>query len=138
MLCKLGVLFLSSFLAFFVILKNKNNGQNLCFTKIKILIFHAASSGEYEQLKPILKRINREKYFIIQSFTSPTIYNKESKSNLFDVCCYHPYDIWWKSYSFFKRIKPDIYCITRHDIWPIHLFMLNFFKIEVPLFNTFL
>ena len=105
-------------------------------TKIKILIFHAASSGEYEQLKPILKRINRKKYFIIQSFTSPTIYNKESKSNLFDVCCYHPYDIWWKSYFFLKDIKPDIYCITRHDVWPTHLFIANKLDIKTMYINA--
>ena len=43
--------------------------------EIDVLIFHAATAGEYEQLKPILKKINRKKYFIIQSFTSPTIYN---------------------------------------------------------------
>ena len=105
-------------------------------SKREILLFHAASAGEYEQIKPILKKISRKKYFIIQSFTSPTIYEKEMNSNLFDICCYHPFDIWWKSYSFFKRIKPDIYCITRHDIWPIHLFMLNFFKIKSIYINV--
>ena len=87
-----------------------------------------------KKLKKIFK--DHKFDFIIQSFTSPTIYEKEMNSNLFDICCYHPFDIWWKSYSFFKRIKPDIYCITRHDIWPIHLFMLNFFKIKSIYINV--
>ena len=52
-------------------------------TNKKILLFHAASTGEFEQLKPILKNINRKKYFIIQSFTSPTIYNVEFSNSLF-------------------------------------------------------
>ena len=68
----------------------------------KILLFHAASAGEFEQIKPILEKINRNKYFIIQSFTSSTVYTAESKNTLFDISCYHPYDIWWKSYIFFK------------------------------------
>ena len=103
---------------------------------IDVLIFHAASAGEFEQLKPILKRINRSKYFIIQTFTSPTIFEKESNSILFDVCCYHPYDFFWKSYSFFSKIKPQAYVITRHDIWPSHLYILNKLKIKTFYINA--
>ena len=47
--------------------------------KKKILLCHAASAGEYEQLKPLLRLINKNEYFIIQSFTSPTIYHKEKQ-----------------------------------------------------------
>ena len=47
-----------------------------------VLIFHATSAGEFEQLKPILQRLDRSKYFIIQTFTSPTIYNKEYLNNI--------------------------------------------------------
>ena len=100
--------------------------------KTKVLLFHAASAGEFEQLKPILKKIDRTKYFLIQTFTSPTIYKKESDSKLFDVCCYHPYDIFWKSYYFFSQNKPSAYIITRHDIWPAHLFISR--KLEIPIF----
>ncbi|MDB4859886.1 3-deoxy-D-manno-octulosonic acid transferase, partial [Candidatus Marinimicrobia bacterium] len=45
--------------------------KNIDYSK-KLLIFHAASAGEFEQLKPLLKKINRNKYFILQTFTSPT------------------------------------------------------------------
>ena len=37
-------------------------------TAKKVVIFHAASAGEYEQLKPILNRINRDKIFILLTF----------------------------------------------------------------------
>ena len=102
----------------------------------KVLLFHAASAGEFEQIKPILKKINRNKYFIIQSFTSPTIYQKESNNTLFDISCYHPYDLWWKSYMFFKRIKPDAYIITRHDIWPAHVLIAKLLKIKTIYINA--
>ena len=39
-----------------------------------IILFHAASAGEYEQLKPILRLLDKEKYYVVQSFTSPTIF----------------------------------------------------------------
>ena len=98
--------------------------------KTTILLFHAASAGEFEQLKPILSKINREKYYIVQSFTSPTIFNKEYNSDLFDICCYHPLDFFWKSYYFFKKINPQAYIVTRHDIWPNHLFVTKILKIK--------
>ena len=46
----------------------------------QVIVFHAASAGEFEQLKPVLRRANRGKYFIIQSFFSPTIYEQESET----------------------------------------------------------
>ena len=110
-------------------IKTKNNNK-------KILLFHAASTGEFEQLKPILKNIDRKKYFIIQSFTSPTIYNVEFSSSLFDICCYHPYDIWWESYKFFKLINPYAYIVTRHDIWPMHLRIAKSFNIQIIYINA--
>ena len=105
-------------------------------TNKKILLFHAASTGEFEQLKPILKNINRKKYFIIQSFTSPSIYNVEFSNPLFDISCYHPYDLWWKSYVFFKSINPDTYIVTRHDIWPMHLRIAKFLNIKTIYINA--
>ena len=88
-------------------------------------MFHAASAGEFEQIKPILKYINKKNYFIIQTFTSPTIFIKEKDNDLFDVCCYHPYDFLWSSFRFFYSIRPDFYIVTRHDVWPTHLFVLK-------------
>ena len=102
-----------------------------------ILLFHAASAGEYEQLKPILRLVNREKYFIIQSFTSPTIYEKvNSNSNLFDIACYHPYDFFWRSWIFFKILNPHKYIITRHDVWPGHIIISKLFNIKTYFINA--
>ena len=110
--------------------------NNLDRSKTQILMLHAASAGEFEQLQPILKNINKEKYFIIQTFTSPTIYDKEKNNKLFDFSCYHPFDIWWQSFSFFCKIKPDIYVITRHDLWPGHILFASIFKSKTFYINA--
>ena len=106
--------------------------KSLKNNKKEVIILHAASAGEFEQIKPILNNLNREKYFIIQSFTSPTIYKKEYNNNLTDVSCYHPFDFLWFSYIFFKTINPKKYVITRHDIWPCHLLIAK--KLGVKIF----
>lgn len=113
----------------------KNLLQKIDHTK-KLLIFHAASTGEFEQLKPILKKINRNKYYVLQTFTSPTIYEQQKQNQLFDYSCYHPYDFIWKSYYFFKKLKPYKYIITRHDIWPNHILICRLLKIPIYYINA--
>ena len=105
-------------------------------TDKSVLLFHAASAGEFEQLKPILTQIDRTKYFIVQSFTSPTIYNKENKSTIVDAVCYQPFDIIWLSNYFFKSINPEKYIITRHDIWPNHLMTASNMGVTCVLINA--
>ena len=90
-------------------------------TDKKKIIIHAASAGEYEQIKPILKTINKNLYFTIITCMSPTIYQTIKKDNLSDACCYHPFDFPWNPRVFFNTINPSIYLTTRHDIWPMHL-----------------
>jgi len=101
-----------------------------------VLLFHAASAGEFEQLKPILKKIDKEKYFIIQSFTSPTIFNKEKNTVFADVVCYQPFDFIWLSIFFFKYLNPDKYIITRHDLWPNHIITASHMGISCILINA--
>ena len=43
-------------------------------TKKKKIVIHAASAGEYEQIKPLLRIIDKDIYFIIVTCMSPTIY----------------------------------------------------------------
>jgi len=102
-----------------------------------IILFHAASAGEYEQLKPILRLLDKEKYYVVQSFTSPTIFMQVSSSNqLFDIACYHPYDFFWRSWLFFKFINPKQYVVTRHDLWPGHVSIAHFLKIDIYFINA--
>ena len=101
-----------------------------------IILFHATSAGEYEQLKPILRLVNKDKYCIIQSFTSPTIFKQAKSSSLYDIACYHPYDFLWRSWLFFKILNPNKYVITRHDIWPGHITIANYLNIDTYFINA--
>lgn len=102
----------------------------------QIIIMHAASAGEFEQLKPILRKIDKSKYFVVQTFLSPTIYEAESNSTLFDTCCYHPLDLPWSALFFLKSFRPNIYLTTRHDIWPHHLVIARMLNIKCYLINA--
>ena len=72
----------------------------------KIVVhFHASSIGEFEQIQPILKKIDRNKYFILLSFFSPTGYEKEKNNTHADTVCYHPFDFIWSAWFFFTNMK---------------------------------
>jgi len=102
----------------------------------RVVLFHAASAGEFEQVKPVLKRMDRTRYLLVQSFFSPTIFYREYGSGLFDICCYHLFDFPWSAIIFFRTLLPDYYIITRHDIWPHHLFIAKRLGIQVILINA--
>ena len=99
------------------------------------IIIHAASAGEFEQVKPLLLEYNK-KTPIIQTFFSPTIYNKEKKSSLFNVCCYHPFDFPWSALIFLSSLKPKAYIVNRHDIWPHFIVIAKLLKIKIFYINA--
>ena len=105
-------------------------------THKKKIIIHAASAGEYEQIKPLLKIIDRNAYFIILTCMSPTIYQSIKADELSDVFCYHLFDFPWNAKKFFKTTSPLIYLTTRHDIWPTHLYIAKKMNIKTIIINA--
>ena len=101
-----------------------------------VVLFHAASTGEFEQLQPVLKKIDRSRYFILLSFSSPTVFKPEKDTPLADAVCYHPFDFPWSALLFFRRLNIQYYIITRNDLWPSHLFTANKMGIYTVLINA--
>ena len=101
-----------------------------------VVLFHAASSGEFEQLQPVLKEMDRNKFFILQSFFSPTVYTHEKNTKLADAVCYHPFDFLWSALLFLRRMNIQYYITTRNDIWPTHLFTAKLMGIHTVLINS--
>ena len=100
----------------------------------EIIIFHAASNGELEQLKPLFRNIDRNKYFIFLTISSSSI--NDIPNEEVDTFCYQPFDFPWLVLYFFYKIKPAKYIITRHDIWPNHIMISNVLSIETYLINA--
>jgi 3-deoxy-D-manno-octulosonic-acid transferase len=102
----------------------------------RVLLCHAASAGEFEQLRPLLRRLDRRRFIVVQTFFSPTIFEREAATPLADAACYHPLDWPWAALDLFDRIHPDDYLITRHDIWPNHLLAARRAGIRTVLINA--
>lgn len=104
-------------------------------TNKQVILFHAASNGELEQIRPLFRLINKEDYFIMLTISSPSSYNHIPTDEI-DAFCYQSFDFPWSVYNFFKKVKPYKYIITRHDIWPNHIVLSKIFCDNLYLINA--
>jgi len=79
---------------------------------------HAASAGEFEQMRPVLSRLQKMDIYIFQTFTSATIYYKASQEKTFHGVSFLPWDLYGRVNRFVTLLRPDLFINTRHDIWP--------------------
>lgn len=101
--------------------------------KKKMIWFHSASMGEFEQAKPIIERMKLEKDVnIIVSFFSPSGYNNSLKYPYADVIVYFPFDTNRAAHRFINLVRPNIAIFMRYDIWPNMIWQLE--KKKIPIF----
>ena len=89
----------------------------------KRIFFHASSVGESEQALPIIEKLKAANpdIYIVMSFFSPSGYNFLKKNPLVDLKIYLPLDTHRNAKRLFALIKPELWCISKFDIWPNHL-----------------
>ena len=81
--------------------------------------FHAASLGEFYQIKPIIegmKKIKKENVMFI-SFSSPSGMNY-AFSDAIDLKFYLPFDFPWTIQKVLSLVKPKKVIFATYDIWP--------------------
>lgn len=114
------------------------DGRKETFHKIadlkqdKIIWFHAASLGEFEQARPIIEDLkkNHNQYKILITFFSPSGYEVTKNYNLADVICYLPLDSKLNARKFIEELNPTLAVFIKYEFWPNILNELK--KKEVP------
>ncbi len=81
--------------------------------------FHAASMGEFEQVKPIIERIKSHApdSQIIVSFFSPSGYEHQKNYPLADAVVYLPLDSKRAAKRFIGAVQPSCAVFARYDLW---------------------
>jgi 3-deoxy-D-manno-octulosonic-acid transferase len=82
---------------------------------------HAASLGEFEQVVPVLERINRKNYQVILTFFSPSGYENKKDTHLADVVCYLPIDAVSNVNKFIATVEPSLAIMVKYEFWPNYL-----------------
>ncbi len=103
--------------------------RNICYW------FHAASYGEYEQIRPVLAGLKEVKLHakIIVSFFSPSGYNNVHDDHI-DCKIYLPFDFPWTIRKAMKLTRPKKLIFAAYDIWPNLIWSAHRRKIHSTLF----
>jgi len=91
----------------------------------KLIWFHSASLGEFEQAKPIIEKIKKFDVNILITFFSPSGYCNSINYPYKDVISYLPLDSWSQMSRFILITRPDAVVLMRYDIWPNMIWLLN-------------
>jgi len=102
-----------------------------------LLVFHSASLGEYEQIRPILSEIKTKhpEWKLVITFFSPSGFEHFKKTKDSDLAVYLPFDSLRSINRFFKLLHPDLIVITKHDVWPNFIWAANRWHIPTMLIN---
>jgi 3-deoxy-D-manno-octulosonic-acid transferase len=105
--------------------KRKSNTQPLIW-------FHCASLGEFEQGRPLIETIRREKpnHFILLSFFSPSGYEVRKNYAEADYVCYLPLDTKSNAHRFISIAKPELVFFVKYEFWLNHLNELSRNKVK--------
>jgi 3-deoxy-D-manno-octulosonic-acid transferase len=89
----------------------------------KRILFHCTSAGEWLQALPIIEKLKSVNpgLFIMVSFFSPSGYKFAKNPATVDLKFYLPLDSRIAAYRLFKMLKPNLWIISKFDIWPNHV-----------------
>lgn len=99
----------------------------------KTVLIHAASMGEFEHIKPVIKEVSVAfKAEVVVTFFSPSAYENVKRYKGVDLFLYAPFDfaIFWR--KLYRIIKPRVIVISKHDAWPNQVWTAQ--KLDIPVF----
>ena len=98
----------------------------------KIIWFHTASLGEYEQGLPVMEKIKTEypTHKIVLTFFSPSGFEVRKNNTVADVTVYLPLDTRANAKRFLELAHPDLVFFIKYEYWPNYLNELK--KLQIP------
>lgn len=104
-------------------------------TKRPRIHFHATSVGEWEQAVPIIDKLKVQNpdLFISISFFSPSGYKFAKNYPNIDLKVYLPLDRYKPAKQFFSILKPQLWIISKFDVWPNHVIAAHRLNIPVAI-----
>ncbi len=99
------------------------------FTRIWV---HCVSVGEWLQALPIIQVLKESNpnLIVVVSFFSSSGYNYLKSKSPIDFKFYLPFDFYRSARSTFTILKPDLWIVSKFDVWPNHMHWAG--KLGVP------
>jgi 3-deoxy-D-manno-octulosonic-acid transferase len=89
----------------------------------RVIWFHAASLGEYEQALPIMEKVRGlyPEHKILLTFFSPSGYEIRKNTKAADVVVYLPLDTLANAKKFIAFTHPELVFFIKYEFWPNYL-----------------
>ena len=103
---------------------------------VRYVWFHAASLGEFEQGRPLMEQLRRERpeLKILLTFFSPSGYEVRKNYDGADIICYLPLDTVLNARRFLRIIRPEMAFFIKYEFWYNYLHILK--HREVPVYSV--
>ena len=98
--------------------------------------FHAASLGEFEQGRPLMERLRRERpgCKILLTFFSPSGYEVRKDYPVADVVCYLPFDTPLNARKFVRMARPEAAFFIKYEFWRNYVDVLH--RRGIPVYSV--
>lgn len=98
--------------------------------------FHAASLGEFEQGRPLMERLRRERpdCKILLTFFSPSGYEVRKDYPVADVVCYLPFDTPLNARKFVRLARPEAAFFIKYEFWRNYIDVLH--RQGIPIYSV--
>ena len=98
--------------------------------------FHAASLGEFEQGRPLMEQLRRERaeLKILLTFFSPSGYEVRKNYDGADIVCYLPLDTPTNARRFLRLVRPEMAFFIKYEFWYNYLHILK--HRQVPVYSV--
>lgn len=98
----------------------------------KVLWFHCASLGEFEQGRPVLEKLKSRGYKIVLTFFSPSGYEIRKNYDQAEAVFYLPIDTKRNAKRFVELVKPQAALFVKYEFWLNYLNELH--KHSIPFY----
>ena len=96
--------------------------------------FHCSSLGEFEQGRPVIESLRKERpgIFIFLTFFSPSGYELRKNFSGADLVTYLPLDTRYNAWRFINLVKPKAVWFIKYEFW--YYFLRTLKKKKIPVF----
>ena len=98
----------------------------------KVVWFHTASLGEFEQARPLIERFYQEGWSVAVSFFSPSGFEPRKHYDKADWLFYLPLDTATNARQLLSDLKPDLVVFVKYEFWYHHLKAV--YEEQIPLY----
>jgi 3-deoxy-D-manno-octulosonic-acid transferase len=112
--------------------------KNLPKAERDIFLFHCASMGEFEHIKPLLRELKKQRpdAHSVVMFFSPSGYENVKTAEGVDLFVYAPFDWFWPVWRFLRLLRPRVLIVAKYDTWPNLLWTARWLGIPRFLVNA--